>query len=101
MKENNNDKKIVAVNSDNNNDDIEPTLMKKGKRTGAMTSTEPTTKRMKTSCGDEPKIRPTLRGLTVGAVAVGNSEERHDVCVWGEAFPSWLLCLDSLGFKAQ
>jgi hypothetical protein len=44
--------------------------------------------------------RPTLRCLTVGSVPVGEKTGRHDVAVWGEAFPSWLPCLDALGLHA-
>jgi hypothetical protein len=75
--------------------------MRKTKRTCQKSSVEPRTKRVRSNNEERTKIRPTLRGLTVGAVEVGNSDAQQEVCIWGDAFPSWLLCLDSLGLRAR
>jgi hypothetical protein len=47
------------------------------------------------------KSRPTLRGLTVGTVQVGETTDREVVAVWGLEFPSWLPCLEVLGLRAR
>jgi hypothetical protein len=103
-KDNNNDAMLVDLPGkpiDNNDDGMEPSSLRKKKRTGRESPAEPSTKRVRPSGVEGTKIPPTLRGLTVGAVVVGNGNVRHDVCGWGEAFPSWLVCLDSLGLRAR
>jgi hypothetical protein len=75
--------------------------MKKAKRTCQQSSVEPRIKRVRSNNEERTKIRPTLRGLTVGAVKIANSDAGQEVCVWGDAFPSWLLCLESLGLQAR
>jgi hypothetical protein len=103
-KDNNNEAMVVegaGKQRDNKNDVREQRSMRKTKRTCRESSAEPRTKRVRLNSVERTKIRPTLRGLTVGAMEVGNSDARQEVCVWGDAFPSWLLCLDSLGLRAR
>jgi hypothetical protein len=102
-KKNNNEEMVVegAGKQIDNKNDVREQSMRKTRRTCGKSSAEPCTKRVRPNSVERTKIRPTLRGLTVGAVQVGHSDARQEVCAWGDGFPSWLLCLDSLGLRAR
>ena len=44
-------------------------------------------------------LRPTLRGLTTGTVAVARSAQCQPVILWGDAFSSWLGAAQELHYR--